>query len=1131
MWLLSCVFLDFEGDYIVSTRFDYEQFERFYNESLKDTYIDAANKISAIARKRIAFRSVVEQKMKAVKLEKQRQDAIDRAKEILRVQQENEALKGILPAPNSTPRSHVKQKVSINTAPTGGSNNSKKNTIADQITNRVPGEIKITADDILAKEDLSIDSQFRRPGAGGEKFDAVRPERRRSVAMPSLRQRSVIEKEISEIRSEMDEAMSRVLEELTQVKAKLEIAQSEQFYGRRKFEFSSSSKPSSPTTLLRKSFNPGELTLDSAVLVHQDTLKQQQEEHTKEVDDLKATLVGLLSKIDQLEGEINQHKKDSYDIGKQMKSKLAATKIEVESSNSQLAERVRQDTLAELEERINKVRDEIIQTEEEKMQQFIQRENELKAQAILDQHESMEKLKNDLLEQQRELTLLKSQKPSSSLQKRGRPKSADKCNTTLVDSPEDISSPEHAHSRMAPKERPAKHPSKALQQSDSCGLEGSRTIENALSSHLLHTADLPNNVRSAQSASKLPTESNVSLTHGKVTMKATRWNFFRRLITYFFKPRKLPPAIKAAPSIDSTSIRRKFSEVSELSTGTIQHANSINRTNTILTNQNKESTNAYSSFMPDGSFLMGAAGIFNILDSINSVEELTPSEQAELEREKEDLSAMIVQKAIRNFIGINRLKYNSEKYLKLIILTTTPWIVDESLKTSIVEDSYELAIATLKRLYSLLSKSKFGKGKFPVNSNLLLNTIAFFYSRDVELVEKGLDCINLIIKENKSVFDSNILPLSDLIQHALLSYNRNMSFVIKLGRVIFKLSESQLTNRERFSSNELCQLYKCVLEEYSTQPKVIEIIIKCLVKITMDSADSRTRIGENGLCDAVLDCFADYIDNEKLFILCCKAITNFCGDDHTHNQLRFCESIYPNVYLRSILAVKFKPQSMEALLTAIASIVSNNELARNSLEEAGLCEVLIDLITINFVGENCNDEILINSLWALGYLSNASKGKSYNTRHARILQLLKRFDSDIIDESIRAQALLTFQKIFDGEYDSSMFTDGKLIVHNSSKDDKNRTAKNLIAPESTPLRPPTASFKKTRVEHEDDFSVLSPGESVFVSTFDNSELKEGSFASGALEEASHFDAAENIESLPVEVVETSLEQEASKVQE
>jgi hypothetical protein len=348
-----------------------------------------------------------------------------------------------------------------------------------------------------------------------------------------------------------------------------------------------------------------------------------------------------------------------------------------------------------------------------------------------------------------------------------------------------------------------------------------------------------------------------------------------------------------------------------------------------------------------------------------------------------------------------------QKLLKLVDSTKDESVINAALSTAMELSHDVLAAKTVHRLNNLVAKYDKSGVLFPANYELLVALLRLFLG-DLVLSKKGFDVLNVVLKLNSDRLASSDSSLIDLLMVGLEQYINDPLVCFKITRCVYRMSEKSAASRELFGRNvdNLMSLRR-LFELYLKNPSIVENIMKCIINLCIDSAINQDSFNAIGLCDCVFFAFMEHLKVERLFYLICRAMVNLCANNHHANQTQLAKGIYPNIFIKAVMLYKANPRAIEQVVTCVLSIVANHKVNKTKFQEAGLCEVLLDLVRIS----EAFPSILTNCFWALSNLTSTTN-PSRKALHGKILDVLRRYEEDETNVELANHAKIALHRIF-----------------------------------------------------------------------------------------------------------------------
>eukprot|EP01034_Spumella_vulgaris_P024423 gene24423-30767_t len=348
-----------------------------------------------------------------------------------------------------------------------------------------------------------------------------------------------------------------------------------------------------------------------------------------------------------------------------------------------------------------------------------------------------------------------------------------------------------------------------------------------------------------------------------------------------------------------------------------------------------------------------------------------------------------------------------QKLLKIVDSTKDENVINAALSTALELNHEALATKTLNRLNNLVAKYDKSGVLYPADYELLVAFLRHFLV-DTALMKKGFDVLNVVLKLNADRFDSTDTSLIELLMAGIEQFINDPLMCFKITRCIYRMSEKSASNRELFGGNveNLVSIRK-LFEIYLKNPSIIENIMKCVINLCIDSVANQDTFNSIGLCDCVFFAFMEHLKVERLFYLICRAMVNLCANNHYANQTQFAKGIYPNIFIKAVMLYKANPRAIEQVITCVLSIVANHKVNKTKFQEAGLCEVLLDLVRIS----EAYPSILTNCFWALSNLTSMTN-PSRKVLHVKIMEVLKRYEEDESNTELSRHAKIALHRIF-----------------------------------------------------------------------------------------------------------------------
>ena len=342
---------------------------------------------------------------------------------------------------------------------------------------------------------------------------------------------------------------------------------------------------------------------------------------------------------------------------------------------------------------------------------------------------------------------------------------------------------------------------------------------------------------------------------------------------------------------------------------------------------------------------------------------------------KQHQAATRIQNALRNYVRRKKfIKSNknlsvlrADSLLRIIDSTRDEVVIEKAFSTSIEVQSLLLAKKSVNRALELLAKYFKSSILFPVDTNLMVECVRFFAEKDKNLVDKGFDALSAVIKLKPEKLLEDNPEWCDLIVRTLSLYPNDALLCFKATKCLYRMCDKNERNRLSFGQIEGCLTMKNLFEIHLKNTSLMENLAKCVINMCIDCTENQAMLGEVGLCDAVFAAFIEHMSFERLFYLLCRSIINLCAGNLRANQDRMGKGVYPSVLIKAVTAYKAFPKAMEQIITCILSIVANNKGNKQRFQEAGTCEVLLDLIAIA-----PDPVILSNCFWAISTILTAT---------------------------------------------------------------------------------------------------------------------------------------------------------------
>jgi hypothetical protein len=351
--------------------------------------------------------------------------------------------------------------------------------------------------------------------------------------------------------------------------------------------------------------------------------------------------------------------------------------------------------------------------------------------------------------------------------------------------------------------------------------------------------------------------------------------------------------------------------------------------------------------------------------------------------------------------------FRGQTLLKLVDSTKDENVINAALEISMQLNHEALATKTVNRLNNLVAKYDKSGVLFPADYPLLVALLRQFLG-DLTLSKKGFDVLNVMLKLNPDRLDSADTTLIDLLMAGLEQYLNDPLMCFKITRCIYRMSEKSTVNRELFGGNvDNLMSIRRLFELYLKNPSIVENIMKCVINLCIDSVANQDSFNAIGLCDCVFFAFMEHLKVERLFYLICRAMVNLCANNHTANQTQLAKGIYPNIFIKAVMLYKANPRAIEQVVTCVLSIVANHKVNKTKFQEAGLCEVLLDLVRIS----EAFPSILTNCFWALSNLTSTTN-LSRKALHGKIVDVLRRYEDDATNPDLANHAKIALHRIF-----------------------------------------------------------------------------------------------------------------------